>query len=385
MMYTQEIWFSGIILAFIGFLIPFLHFIRCFIAYNKDFIPSNTVFNPPLTILLPVKNEEIVIKEKINELLKMNYPLEKISLLILDSQSIDNTIQIADNFLKSVDKAINYQIISVEQPGKSFAINHALDLIETDFFVMMDAEAILYPDSLQKITRWFNDESIGAVCGKFSPEYDDLDYNYRKNFNIIRLGESTISSTPIFEGSICAFRMSSLQGEKINPNVNSDDSQLSLISIRNGFRSIMDKELLFLEPSPERKDRRKRQLRRSQGLIRTLFINRKMIFTSNIKSIYFNAFFFHIIMPWIFLISILCLFCSTLFSIFDYGFFSLNIYNLSFLFFMAMCVSSFFRNFLFGISILMEAQLLLLFGIKLNIWETNTNLRQKSSDFRKKS
>ena len=112
MMYTQEIWFSGIILAFIGFLIPFLHFIRCFIAYNKDFIPSNTVFNPPLTILLPVKNEEIVIKEKINELLKMNYPLEKISLIILDSQSIDNTIQIADNFLKSVDKVINYQIIS---------------------------------------------------------------------------------------------------------------------------------------------------------------------------------------------------------------------------------------------------------------------------------
>ena len=165
MMYTQEIWFSGIILAFIGFLIPFLHFIRCFIAYNKDFIPSNTVFNPPLTILLPVKNEEIVIKEKINELLKMNYPLEKISLIILDSQSIDNTIQIADNFLKSVDKVINYQIISVEKPGKSFAINHALDLIETDFFVMMDAEAILYPDSLQKITRWFNDESIGAVCG----------------------------------------------------------------------------------------------------------------------------------------------------------------------------------------------------------------------------
>ena len=90
-------------------------------------------------------------------------------------------------------------------------------------------------------------------------------------------------------------------------------------------------------------------------------------------------------MPWIFLISILCLFCSTLFSIFDYGLFSLNIYNLSFLFFMAMGVSSFFRNFLFGISILMEAQLLLLFGIKLNIWETNTNLRQKSSDFRKKS
>ena len=126
-------------------------------------------------------------------------------------------------------------------------------------------------------------------------------------------------------------------------------------------------------------------MRRSQGLIRTLFINKKMIFTSNIKSIYFNAFFFHIIMPWIFLISILCLICSILFSIVDYGLFSLNIYNLSFLFLMAMCISSFFRNFLFGISILIEAQLLLLFGIKLNIWETNTNLRQKSSDFRKKS
>ena len=378
----QTIWIYGIIFASLSIFPSFLHYIRCLYYSRKHILSEKSDFTPDITILLPVKDEEIVIKDKLQEILSMNYPLEKISLIIIDSKSKDKTIEEAEDFLKNQD-IINYDICIVDRPGKSVAVNHALDLIKTDFFVMMDAEAILQSSSVKKLVRWFSDDDIGAVCGQLMPEKDDLDSDYRKHYNILRIGESAINSTPIFEGSICAFRLSALNG-KINDNINSDDTQMSLLSIRNGFRSIMDRNITFIEPPTEGKNRRTRQLRRSQGLIRTLMMNWDMSLKSNIKLIYLHTFFFHIVMPWLFSLSIICLFISTYSSISDYGFMVVDKFKLSFVFFIVLCTLNFFRNFIFGITVLIQAQLLLLFGIKLHVWETNRDLRKKSKVLRKK-
>ena len=337
---------------------------------------------PDITILLPVKNEEIVIKNKLEELNNMHYPSNKISLLLLDSGSSDNTVEVANNFLISQKNKINYDILIIDRPGKSYAINQAIDLIKTDYFVMLDAEAILPPLSLKNILQWFYIENIGAVCGRLIPDVDDLDLNYRNNFNILRVGESIIHSTPIFEGSICAFRVKALGGKKINSEINSDDTQLSLLSIRNGYRSIMDEKIIFSEPSTEGKFRRKRQLRRAQGLIRALIVNWDLAFKSNIKIIYINTIYFHILMPWILLFSLFCIISSTLLSFNELVALEINRYSTSLFIFIFLISSSFFRNFIFGLTVLIQSQILLMFGIKLHIWETNRNLRIKYNNYR---
>ena len=383
-MSMQSIWEYGISIAFIALLIPFLHYVRCLYYFDKGTTFKQANFMPDITVLLPVKDEEIVISHKLEEIILMDYPLDKIKLLILDSQSKDETVKVAKEFLLSQNNAINYDIHIVDKPGKSFAVNHALDLIKTDFFVMLDAEAILSKKSLRDIIRWFSIDDIGGVCGQFTPQENDLDINYRNNFNILRIGESIIHSTPIFEGSLCAFRLSALNGKKIDANINSDDTQLSLLSIRHGYRSIMDKNITFTEPSTGKKNRRKRQLRRSQGLIRTLIRNWDLSLKSNIKSIYLHTFYFHIMMPWLFLFSFIALIYSTYLSYDAYGILSLDRYKISFLIFLLLPLTSIFRNFIFGISVLIEAQILWIFGIKLNVWETNKQLRIKSVELRKK-
>jgi cellulose synthase/poly-beta-1,6-N-acetylglucosamine synthase-like glycosyltransferase len=379
----QSIWTYGILIAFIAILIPSLHYMRCLYYVNKDKAIKNTNFIPYITIILPLKNEEIVIRHKLEEIMTMDYPLDKIRLLILDSQSKDGTVRAAKDFLISQNNDIKYDISILDKPGKSYAVNRALDLIKTDFFVMLDAEAILSKTSIRDIIDWFSMEDIGGVCGKFAPQKNDLDINYRNNFNILRIGESIIHSTPIFEGSICAFRLSALNGKKIDQNINSDDTQLSLLSIRNGYRSIMDKNILFTEPPTGKKNRRKRQLRRAQGLVRTLIINWDLSLLSKIKGIYLHTFYFHIIMPWLFLISFSSMVASTYLSFNAYGIINLDRYKISSLIFLLLCLTSPFRNFIFGISVLIEAQILWIFGKKLNIWETNNNLRKKSTELRK--
>jgi cellulose synthase/poly-beta-1,6-N-acetylglucosamine synthase-like glycosyltransferase len=378
----QGIWISGILILFLSLVFPFLHYIRCLYYSRLEILSDKFSYITDITVILPIKDEGIVIRNKLKELLSMDYPLDKIRILIVDSGSKDNGSEIANKFLSSYQGKIEYEIVTINQPGKSVAINHALNLITTDFFIMMDTEAILSKSTLKEIMNWFSIDEVGAVCGQFSPELNDLDLNYRNKFNIIRTGESAIFSTPIFEGSICAFRLKSLNGYKINPNINSDDTQLALLSIRNGFKSIMDKNISFSEPPTGRKNRRKRQLRRSQGLIRTLALNWDLLYRSNIKMIFLHSLYFHIMMPWLILFAFINIIGSSLFSIINYGIIQIDEYAISLIVILFFCSSKFFRNFIFGISILIEAQILLFLGVKLHIWETNKDLRIKSNDFR---
>ena len=170
---------------------------------------------------------------------------------------------------------------------------------------MLDADAILKPDSVRRIVDWFQDEGIGAVCGTQSID-DSLEPNYRKSFNKIRIGQSAINSTPIFEGSICAFRSSSLKGELIDPEINADDSQMAQIVRRNGFRAIFDQNISFTEIGNWNWSQNfSRRIRRAQGLSRTFWKNKDLLFHDSAKFrwIFRAEFFFHLIFPWLLLSS----------------------------------------------------------------------------------
>ena len=99
MMSMQSIWEYGISIAFIALLIPFFHYMRCLYHSRKGSNLKNINFLPDITVLLPVKDEEIVIAHKIEEILSMDYPMDKIRLLIIDSQSKDGTVEVAKEFL----------------------------------------------------------------------------------------------------------------------------------------------------------------------------------------------------------------------------------------------------------------------------------------------
>jgi len=342
-------------------------------------MPQLLKFTPKITIFLPVKNESIVIMSKLDEIINYDYPKENINILIIDSNSTDNTVSLAKKFLRENSYEIPWKIIETNLLGKSNAVNIALDIIETDFFVMLDAEAIIQKDSLSRLMSNFNDANIGGICGFLKTSRNNPDHNYRTKFNILRFGESRINSTPIFEGSLCAFRLQSIGHSRINPKINSDDSQLALIVKRNGYRAIMDNRIFFTEPPVFGPERSKRQLRRSQGLIRTLMENNDMIFNGDFKIIFFHTFFFHLLLPWLFMASMTSFIFAGL-SSYLYGNYSINVYLLEIL--LAFLCISVLKNFLFGALILIKAQVYLLLGKRLNIWDTDQKIREESYKLR---
>ena len=95
--------------------------------------------------------------------------------------------------------------------GKSSAINRVIQELKVsdDVFVMTDAEATLEDGALRRVGRWMKDPSIGAVCGTLSEQTEDS--TYRGWYRWFRTGESRADSTPIFEGSIAAYRVDAIE------------------------------------------------------------------------------------------------------------------------------------------------------------------------------
>jgi len=378
----------GILLSLIAISVPGMNYLKLREIASSIPSPSLHADYPHLTILLPVKNESLVIKQKLEEISEMNYQKSKISILLIDSKSEDNTVKIANKYLTENEDIVDWKIEVLQRPGKSAAVNHALDIMDTEFFVMMDTEAMLQKNSLELIMRWFQNSEIGAVCGMSEVNHKISDYSYRSRFNIMRIGESVIDSTPIFEGSICAFRVSSLKSKTINPGINADDSQLAIIVRRNGFKALMDPEVRFSESNSQTKNMAlSRKVRRAQGLSRVLWMNRDICASKEGKysRIFMHQLYFYLFFPWILFFSNLCIILSI--SLQSFNYYGYEPMTLLYLFplFLAFRYYNPFASFYQGIYVLLKSHILLLFGKKLNIWDTDQELRQSINDRRNNS
>ena len=286
-------------------------------------IPPVPEIWPSLTIVLPVRNEEIVLRKKLENLENQEYPIDKIELIVLDSNSHDSTLEILEEWESSRKSKFTLStIIMDEYLGKSAAINRILEeTFESDVMVITDADALLAPDSLKRIGRWLSDEKIGAVCGSQKIIETELtehllnEKSYRSFYHDLRIGESSQSSTPIFEGSLAAYRNCLLEGKQIDSTYNADDSQLAILIHSAGGRSIMDPELQFFESIPSStKSAKRRRIRRASGLVHLFARNRTKEFDSKFSSIFRNEAWAHLFMPLFMFFSVVSMLCHIFYS-----------------------------------------------------------------------
>ena len=328
--------------GFIG-VIPFLfYWIKMKnLSQQPITIPPEPEVWPSLTIVLPVRNEEIVLKKKLENLEAQEYPIDKIELIVIDSNSSDSTLDILEEWDSSRKSKFTLSTIIMDKHlGKSAAINRILEEnFESDAMVITDADALLAPNSLKRVGRWLSEERIGAVCGSQqiieteSTEHSLNEKSYRSFYHDLRIGESSQSSTPIFEGSLAAYRNCLLQGKQIDSTYNADDSQLAILIHRAGGRSIMDQELQFFESLPSStKSAKKRRIRRASGLVHLFTRNRTKDFDSKFSTIFRNEAWAHLYMPFFVFFSVVSMLChifySTYLLIFEVNFNNYHIFLL---------------------------------------------------------
>ncbi|MBI2147245.1 glycosyltransferase family 2 protein [Candidatus Woesearchaeota archaeon] len=119
-----------------------------------------------VTIAVPAYNEEKTIKKTLLSLLRLDYPKNKLEIIVVDDGSTDKTYLIAKQMEKDVRAArtgIAFKVITKENTGKGDSLNAALAHATGSFFGALDADSMVEPDALQKIIGYFNDARVMAV------------------------------------------------------------------------------------------------------------------------------------------------------------------------------------------------------------------------------
>jgi glycosyltransferase involved in cell wall biosynthesis len=118
---------------------------------------------PTVTVVVSAHNEDAVIENKIRTTLALDYPRDRISVVIVSDASSDATNEIVSR-LAEEDGRVHLVELS-EHRGKTAGLNVAMETITTDVVVFTDANAIFAPDALREISRELCGDNIGYVVG----------------------------------------------------------------------------------------------------------------------------------------------------------------------------------------------------------------------------
>ena len=228
-------------------------------------------YEPKVTIITPTYNEAKLIEKKLDNIYQQNYSKNKLEIIVVDSASTDETPELVK---KWAEKHPDIDLKLVEEParrGMVLALNFVLknSEIDSEITIFTDVDAFWEPDTLKRIAEYFADPKVGAVTASIVPEsssQDFLESSYRSYYNVLRVAESKIHSTPMHNGALVAFRTELLykMGGLPEYTGNDDSTPASIIAFM-GYRAIQVDDVIVEEPV--RGDQIRRKIRRAQHLI----------------------------------------------------------------------------------------------------------------------
>lgn len=114
---------------------------------------------PSTTIIVPCFNEERTLAETVKSLLNLDYPKDKLSLILVDDGSTDGTMRVMRRFANHSQ----VRVFGKENGGKHTALNFALEKVETELVGCLDADSFVNSDALLRIVPFFERERVMAV------------------------------------------------------------------------------------------------------------------------------------------------------------------------------------------------------------------------------
>ena len=110
---------------------------------------------PTVTIVVPSFNEERTIGATLTSLLALEYPKEKLEIVVVDDGSKDGTAAVAQEYAKNHPQ-ISY--VHKENGGKYTALNFAIERSTAELIGCLDADSYVSPDSLIEVVKKFEDD-----------------------------------------------------------------------------------------------------------------------------------------------------------------------------------------------------------------------------------
>lgn len=237
-------------LCFMAYVTIVYPVIIALLARMKTDEPRRRSIEPNLSIVVAAHNEIDHISKKIQNLLALDYPADRLEILIGSDGSTDGTLE----RLRARSEQHIRLFVLPERQGKPAVLNQLIPSARGEIVVLADARQRFEADMLRRIVQPFTDGAVGAVSGELvltrdaCPVIGDGCGVYWRYEKWIRANESRLDSTVGATGAIYAIRRELF--EPIPEDTILDDVLIPLQIVRRGYRVLFEPGALAWDSAP---------------------------------------------------------------------------------------------------------------------------------------
>jgi cellulose synthase/poly-beta-1,6-N-acetylglucosamine synthase-like glycosyltransferase len=235
-------------------------------------------YEPYVSLIIPTYEEEAAIKRKLDNVAEVVYPREKIEIIIVDSASKDKTVLVAKKWAEEHPEFKTNIICQAERKGMVNALNEGLKNMQGDVFVKTDADCLWLGDSLKNALKYLADPQVGSVAGLHIIQANretmpvKTERTYREFYKVLRIGESKLYSTVLYEGELMLVKREILEKIGFDEEIGGDDVPTALRVVEQGYRAISAEDAYFVEQTPHTwKEKFRQKTRRGRHVFQALW------------------------------------------------------------------------------------------------------------------
>ena len=204
---------------------------------------STSASAPTVSAVMVVRNEEATIARKLDNLLTLDYPAEKLDVVVVSDGSSDRTPAILADYARNPRVQTSLKQLS---QGKAAGLNDAIQLATGDVLLFTDSRQQIESGALRLLIENFADPDVGAASGELmlgDPTSGETGKGMGLYWRVekkVRELESASGSVPGATGAIYCARRSLLMSSPLPEGTILDDVLLPMLVVRQGSRVIFD-------------------------------------------------------------------------------------------------------------------------------------------------
>jgi glycosyltransferase involved in cell wall biosynthesis len=231
---------------------------------------EKAAITPSVALVVSAHDEEAVIGRRLENLLELDYPPDRLEIVVASDGSTDATDAIVEEIAAREPRV---RLLRCPREGKVAAQHRSVRETVSDVLAFTDANTEWKPDALRLLVSNLADPEVGYVCGQLrleSPEGANLEGVYWRYEMWVRAQESACSSITAGNGAIYAVRRDAYVED--DPKFGHDFGFPYLME-QAGLRAVFESEAIAVEkPAAEPEDeygRKVRTISRALGHILT--------------------------------------------------------------------------------------------------------------------
>jgi cellulose synthase/poly-beta-1,6-N-acetylglucosamine synthase-like glycosyltransferase len=217
-------------------------------------------FRPSVTLVIAAHDEEGVIEEKLENVVALDYPRERLEVIVASDGSTDGTAALARRF---AGRDPRFRVLDLPRRGKVPTQDAAVEEAGGEIVAFSDANALWESDALEALVRRFAEPGVGYVCGLLrylAPSGANEEGAYWRYETSVRALESRLGSVTAGNGAIYALRREAYL--RVDPRT-SHDLSLPFNLVKRGWRAVYEPLAQAVEqplPTVEGEFKRKRRM-----------------------------------------------------------------------------------------------------------------------------